>query len=382
MSGIVVAVVGLRFGADFVPIYLDHPDVRAVVVADADAAVRDLVGMRFGVETEASLDDVLARPDVDAVHIATPVRFHADHAVAVLESGRDCACAVPMATSLDDVARIVDAERASGRRYTMMETMLYGREYLYVDALRRDGRLGNLTYYEGFHLQNLDGFPEYWAGYPPMHYLTHALSPALALLDTDVESVRALGSGRLVPERQGWFDNPFPTETGLFTLRGSDVAAQVTVSFFDLARPYREGFHVYGDSGGVEWPVHEGEPLHVYSFGGSAADGRGRRVTEERVVAPDRPDLLPEPLARYTRPTVFRAGAGGPVEVGAAHSGSHPHLVHEFVDAVTHARAPRVDAARAAELTAPGICAHTSALARGEPVDVPRYRETTSVGAA
>lgn len=212
MSGIVVAVVGLRFGADFVPIYLDHPAVRAVVVVDADAGVRAEVAGRFGVEAEASLDDVLARPDVDAVHIATPVRFHADHAVQVLESGRDCACAVPMATSLDDLARIVDAERASGRHYTMMETMLHGREYLHVGDLHRRGELGTLSYYEGFHLQNLDGFPDYWAGYPPMMYLTHALSPALGLLGTDVASVRALGSGRLTGARRGNFDNPFPTD--------------------------------------------------------------------------------------------------------------------------------------------------------------------------
>ena len=370
-----VAVVGLRFGADFVPIYLDHPAVAAVVVADADADVRSRVGAQFGVETEASLDAVLARSDVDAVHVATPVRFHADHAVAVLRSGRDCACAVPMATSLDDLARIVDAERASGRHYMMMETMLYGREYLYVDGLHHAGTLGNLTYYEGFHLQNLDGFPGYWTGYPPMHYVTHALSPVLGLLDTSVATVQALGSGRLAPERRGGFDNPFPTETGLFALRGSDVTAHVTVSFSALARPYREGFHAYGDAGGVEWPVREDEPLHVYAFGASAESGRGRLVTEQRVVAPDRRDLLPQSLARYTRPTVFRAVDGATaVEVGAAHGGSHPHLVHEFVDAVTHDRGPRVDATRAAELTAPGVCAHASALAGGTSVAVPSYR--------
>ena len=46
------------------------------------------------------------------------------------------------------------------------------------------GRLGALTAYRGFHIQNLDGYPRYWLGYPPMKYVTHALSPLLALAST------------------------------------------------------------------------------------------------------------------------------------------------------------------------------------------------------
>ena len=45
--------------------------------------------------------EVLATDRWDAVHILAPVSFHADYSVAVLESGRHCACAVPMATELD-----------------------------------------------------------------------------------------------------------------------------------------------------------------------------------------------------------------------------------------------------------------------------------------
>ena len=36
-AGLHIAVVGLGFGAEFVPIYLDHPDVAAVAICDADA---------------------------------------------------------------------------------------------------------------------------------------------------------------------------------------------------------------------------------------------------------------------------------------------------------------------------------------------------------
>ena len=196
--GIGVAVVGLGFGAEFLPIYLSHPNVGYVAIADSDPLRLAEVGTQFGVESRhSSLDAVLDDPRVDAVHLLTPVAHHARHAIAVMSAGRHCACAVPMATSLEDLAAVVAAQRASRTTYMMMETSVYGREFLTVRDLHRAGRLGAVTLYRGFHIQNLDGFPRYWLGFPPMAYVTHALSPVLALLGTT--TVRASN----VPARAG-----------------------------------------------------------------------------------------------------------------------------------------------------------------------------------
>jgi len=378
MNGLTVAIAGLGFGVDFLPIYLSHPAVAAVVLVEADAARLASVGDRYGIadaDRFADITQALAREDIDAVHILTPVRFHADHVIEVLAAGKHCACAVPMAMSLEDIDRIVDAQGASGRTYMMMETMVYGREYLYAQDLLRDGVLGEITYYEGFHLQNLDGFPEYWMGYPPMAYVTHALSPILGLTGSRVHTVRALGSGRLADHQLGSFGNRFPTETGLFELDGVDAVAQVTMSFFQVARSYREGFSVYGDRAALEWPAVEGQALHEFELADVPAGGRGRRVIERLVTAPDTGDRLPASIAAFTQPTTFRPGHGrAAIHVGSGHSGSHPHLVHEFVTSIVEGRRPVVDVVRAAEFTAPGICAHVSALAGGDAVTVPDYR--------
>ncbi len=378
MTGLTVAIAGLGFGVDFLPIYLSHPDVAAVVLIEADAARLESVGDRYQIAASDRLHDIeeaLARGDVDAVHVATPVRFHADHVTRVLASGKHCACAVPMAMSLEDIDRITEAQRRSGRTYMMMETMVYGREYLYAQDLYRRGVLGDITYYEGFHLQNLDGFPDYWMGYPPMAYVTHALSPILGLTGSRVHTVRALGSGRLADHQRGEFGNPFSTETGLFEIDGTDAVAQVTMSFFRVARSYREGFSVYGDRVGLEWPAGEGDPLHEFELADVPAGGRGRRVVERLVTAPDTGDRLPASIAKFTQPTSFRPGDGkAAIDVGSGHSGSHPHLVHEFVTSIVEGRSPAVDVIRAAEFTAPGICAHLSALTGGDAVTVPDYR--------
>ncbi|BDZ48522.1 oxidoreductase [Frondihabitans sucicola] len=375
-AGLTVAVVGLGFGQDFVPIYLSHPDVARVVLVEPDAARLREVKERFGVtDSSADIAGVLADPTVDAVHILAPVQFHADMSVAVLEAGKHCACAVPMATSLADIARIIRAREAAGTNYMMMETSVYGREYLTVDRMYRAGEIGDLTLYRGTHIQNLDGFPSYWQGYPPMHYLTHALSPVLAMLGTTVATVQAHGAGRLTSDRQaGEFDNPFPAEVGLFRLTGSDALADITMSFFQTARSYLEGFALYGEHRGIEWPEDNEGDLTQYDMVRPAGGQRGNPITSTSLTPSDFPELLPPELRQFVRPSrVLLPGMPRPVDVASHHSGSHPYLVHEFVDSIVSARSPRVDAIRSAEWTAPGIVAHESALAGGISMPVPTF---------
>lgn len=362
MRTIGVAVVGLGFGEEFLRIYQKHPNVGWIAIVDSDPARLAAVGDRYGIaDRYTDLDAVLSDDRVDAVHLLTPVAYHARQAIAVLSAGKHCACAVPMATSLADIDAVIAAQQASGRAYMMMETAVYGREYLTVRDLYRRGQLGSLTFYRGFHIQNLDGFPRYWLGYPPMAYVTHALSPILDLAGTSVESVRCLGSGRLTPDRIGDFDNPFPVEVALFQLRDSDVVADVTMSFFQTARTYTEGFCLYGDRMGVEWPDEEGGPLSGFELLPPRDGHRGRGVRRSSFEPDDYGHLLPEPIAAFTRPG------------SAAHGGSHPHLVDEFVGSVLGGRTPRVDAITAANWTVPGLIAHQSALQGGAPLAVPDY---------
>ena len=59
--------------------------------------------------------------------------------------------------------------------------------------------------------------------------------------------------------------------------------------------------------------------------------------------------------------------------VPSGHGGSHPYLVHEFVDAVAAARQPVINVWEAARYMAMGVMAHKSALKDGERLNVPDW---------
>jgi predicted dehydrogenase len=370
-----VLVVGAGFGRGFLPLYLSHPEVDRVGLCDIGPHA-DSTAAEVGItDVYRDLSEALATGRWDAVHIATPVSLHVPQTLEVLASGRACGSAVPMATSLDDIDRVLDAVGNSG--YMMMETALYQREYFYACAERDAGRLGELSYLTGAHMQDLDGYPAYWMGFPPMQYATHVVAPVLGLTGARVASVSCRGSGRLGPQHRGDGANPFPVESALLELVDGDAAgpltAQITMSFFENARSYTEGFSVYGEFAALEWPSIEGDPLVVHRSGVQDGATRGRASTRELVHPPDRLDLLPDELASFVRTSLWTPPGLAAVEVDASHGGSHPHLVHEFVSSVMSGRRSAIDERRAAAITAPGIVAHQSALRSGEVLPVPQY---------
>src|SRR5687767_3079054 len=178
-----VAIVGLGFGAEFIPLYQRHPNANMYAICQRTQEKLDAIGNAFGVATRyTEFKDLLKDPNVDAVHINSPIPDHAEQSIRALNAGKHVACTVPMATSIEDCKRVVAAQRKSGKTYMMMETVVYAREYLFAKELYDKGELGRIQFLRGSHQQDMDGWPDYWPGLPPMHYATHCVSPCLAIL--------------------------------------------------------------------------------------------------------------------------------------------------------------------------------------------------------
>lgn len=370
-SGLRIALVGLQFGVEFAPIYQDHPDVAELVLVDTERDRVNEVADQFGIERRMySLDEVLATSDIDAVHLVTPVNAHGPQSIAVLEAGKHCASTIPAGRTEDELRRIVELERETGLTYMMMETAVYTREYLYVKELVEAGRFGRLAFARGAHLQDMEGWPGYWQGFPPLEHITHAMAPTLALTAARATKVHCFGSGKLPSDKQQNYGNPYPVETAIFRLDRNDLAVEVTRSMFEFARPYTEAFAIYGDRLGFEWQQLEEEKPLLFEMGAPNGE-RGRPITSTRVDVPDRADLLPEAIRPYTQKFVYEEHLS--FIQGGGHGGSHPHLVHEFVRAVVEGRRSAIDAVTAADWTMAGIAAHESAMNGGTEVLIPSF---------
>ena len=365
MKKINIAIVGLGFGAEFIPIYQKHPLANMYAICQRDEAKLNAIGDAFNIEKRYSnYDELLKDANVDAVHINTPIQSHAEQTIKALNAGKHVACTVPMATTVEECRLICEAVQKSGKTYMMMETVVYSREYLFVKEMFDKGELGKIQFVRASHQQEMAGWPGYWEGLPPMHYATHCVGPIVGLIGKEASHVSCVGSGRIDENLIPKYNSPFAIESCHIQFRNSDVAGEVTRSLFNTARQYRESFDVYGSKKSFEWSQVEHEQPIIHTG-----------ETPSRVTVPDYAHLLPKEIQSFTMQGVYDSDSNQHLSFiqGSGHGGSHPHLVNEFLNALNENRSPFPNAKQSANITCVGILAHESALQGGIKLDMPEF---------
>ncbi|MFO0964810.1 MAG: Gfo/Idh/MocA family oxidoreductase [Gemmataceae bacterium] len=363
-----VAMIGLGFGAEFIPIYQKHPNANVYALCQRNAEKLKKMGDLFKIDKRfTNYADVLKDPAVDFVHINSPIPDHAPMSMAALKAGKHVMCTVPMATTVEECKQIVDLVKSTGLKYMMAETVVYSREFLFIREMYRKGELGKIQYMAASHPQDMDGWPEYWERMIPMHYATHVVSPVLGLVDGRAEYVSCFGSGTIREDLQKKSGNKFAVESCHIKIKDSDIAAHIWRFLYDVARQYRESFDVYGTKKSFEWTLVEHEPHIIHTA------KKPEPEIPSRVEIPDFAHLLPEPIRRFTKPSEIHDAQHLSFLQGGGHGGSHPHLVNEFLRALAENRDPWPNAVQSANWTCVGICAHQSALKGGEIVRLPEF---------
>ena len=134
----------------------------------------------------------------------------------------------------------------------MMETAVYTREFLFAQELRDQGALGRIQFLRGAHYQDMEGWPGYWVGLPPMWYATHAVSPLLALAGTRAcgallwlrpDAARSCADSTATPSRSRRPSSSWRSRT-------SRPRSRAPCS---TGRGVQESFDVYGENACFEW---------------------------------------------------------------------------------------------------------------------------------
>ena len=123
-------------------------DLRALrMVCDVDASRRAAVRTRYpDVETCSDVNEILDHPGIQAIVIATPAVTHVPLALKALAAGKDVLVEKPMALTVSEGQRLVEAAQRRNRILMVGHVMEYHPVVQKLQALVREGILGRVRY--------------------------------------------------------------------------------------------------------------------------------------------------------------------------------------------------------------------------------------------
>lgn len=135
---------------------LRAPGVELIAAADVYDGRRALAKELWGNQVFTTRDyrEVLARPDIDAVIIATPDHWHMQVAVDAMQAGKDVYVEKPMVQALEEGPRIIDAARQARRILQVGSQHVSSIVYAKARELFRAGAIGELNLVEAWINRN------------------------------------------------------------------------------------------------------------------------------------------------------------------------------------------------------------------------------------
>jgi myo-inositol 2-dehydrogenase / D-chiro-inositol 1-dehydrogenase len=304
---------------------------RLVAVADpAPGAADRLTGALGEGRAYTDLAQLWDDPAVDAVVIAAPARSHADLVVAASAAGKHVFCEKPMAVTLADADRAIDAARAAGRVLQVGFNRRFAADWRAARALLDDGTLGTPRL-----LRSLTRDP---GGFDPsrvrpdtifLETLIHDFD-TLRFLNPGAEPVEVYASADALVE-PAWRDRGL-LDTAVVTVRFDNGAMAVAEACFEASY----GYDVRGE---------------VLGSGGMATMGDGRRNgmafsgPAGRLVETVRGDqeLFPEAYTAELAAFVDAVGTGTPSPVTGEDARAALAIALAAAESVRAGRPVRID---------------------------------------
>ncbi|KQZ14376.1 MULTISPECIES: Gfo/Idh/MocA family protein [unclassified Mesorhizobium] len=218
-------------------------------------------------------EQLFARDDIDAIVMALPPQFHADMAVRAVTNGKDVLVEKPIALTVPDAERAVQAAKDNGRVFMVGHVLRFHPAFEKLKSLVDEGELGTVRYIHShrlglgkFHTEN----DALWDLAP------HDLSMILAITGTEPVEVRGEGAALLdhlsdfahlhMRFPNGLRGHLFASRLNPYRERRLTVVGEKAMAVFDDVEPWERKLAVYRhavwqDSG--HWAFTANEPAYV-----------------------------------------------------------------------------------------------------------------------
>ncbi|MCU0962910.1 MAG: Gfo/Idh/MocA family oxidoreductase [Pirellulaceae bacterium] len=145
-------------GQQVMEFFLQQPDCEIVAVCDVSKSAMEDANARLLASKAATYQDfrqVLDKPDIDAVLIATPDHWHALQTIMACRAGKDVYCEKPLSKTIHEGRKMVEVARATGRVVQVGTHRRSGLSYADAAQLVAAGRLGKITVARAYDTTNM-----------------------------------------------------------------------------------------------------------------------------------------------------------------------------------------------------------------------------------
>jgi predicted dehydrogenase len=190
---------------------------------------------------------------INAIAVCSPDKTHADYVVAALNAGKHVVCEKPLTDTLDGCKAILDAEANSrGVVAAVQHQMRFLPVHLEMKQLITSGKLGKISYIEGYYVHNLtrraylyDDWRRTDNATPLVYSGCHFVDLLRWLLNDEVEEIMGMANNLAFPE--------YPeSDLNVLLLRfRSGIIGKIVIAF-GAGRPQDHSVRVYGSERSIE----------------------------------------------------------------------------------------------------------------------------------
>jgi len=245
--GFCVVGIGSLAKNQIIPALEKTQNAKLVALVSGHAAEKaPPIVQKFGLDPKSvynydDYDSIKDNPEIDVVYVVLPNSMHAEYTIRALKAGKHVLCEKPMATSVEDCQRMIDAAKAANKKLMIGYRLRHEPFNMKAIELLRGGQLGKI--------KNIDAGAAFNIGDPNQWRLKRQYAGGGSMMDIGIYALNAcryLSGEEPVEVTAMTYSTPGDVrfkeveETMLFTLRfASGLLANCTSSYGFGVNRYR-----------------------------------------------------------------------------------------------------------------------------------------------